>query len=85
MADSIKAMIDRGQDPKDLLIETCQPECKYWKDKLTRCENAMKALVASDPEKTCMYPLRDYVTCTESCVQPKIFKHLKGNESGWYS
>jgi ubiquinol-cytochrome c reductase subunit 6 len=61
-------MLEKGQDPKDLTIEYCQPECKFWKDKLGRCEAAMKSMTGSDPEKNCMYPLRDYVTCIEACV-----------------
>jgi hypothetical protein len=28
---------------------------------------------AVDPEKSCMYPLRDWVTCVEGCV---IFPHF---------
>ena len=31
-----------------------------------------------------MYPMRDWVTCVEGCVQPKIHGLLKGNESGRY-
>jgi hypothetical protein len=31
-------MLKDGKDPKDKLIELCTPHCKYWKDKLTRCE-----------------------------------------------
>lgn len=65
-------MIANGQDPKDMLIEGCQPECKFWKDKLTRCENTLKSSVHSDPEQTCMYPMRDYVTCIEACVNFRI-------------
>ena len=61
-------MIENGQDPKDMLIEACQPECKFWKDKLARCEGTLKSSVSSDPEQTCMYPMRDYVTCVEACV-----------------
>lgn len=62
-------MIQKGQDPKEMLIEACQPECKFWKDKLKRCETALQASSSSDPEMTCMYPMRDYVTCVEGCVR----------------
>jgi ubiquinol-cytochrome c reductase subunit 6 len=65
---SVKTMIERGQDPKDMLIEFCRPSCKFYEDKLRRCETAMKNLTGSDPEKNCMYPLRDWVTCVEGCV-----------------
>lgn len=62
-------MIRKGQDPKDMLIQHCDPSCKFWKDKLGRCEATMKNVGSADPEKTCMYPLRDYVTCVEGCVR----------------
>jgi ubiquinol-cytochrome c reductase subunit 6 len=61
-------MLSRGQDPKDMLIAHCDPDCKFFKEKLTRCENVLKNLTGADPEKSCMYRLRDYVTCIESCV-----------------
>ena len=65
---STKNMIERGQDPKEMLIQFCKPECKFWEDKLKRCEIKLKELAGADPEKTCMYPLRDWVTCVEGCV-----------------
>jgi hypothetical protein len=34
----VEEMLKDGKDPKDKLIEVCTPHCKYWKDKLTRCE-----------------------------------------------
>jgi len=76
--DTVKQMMQRGQDPKEMLIEACQPECKFWKEKLQRCENTLKNTSSSDPEQTCMYPMRDYVTCVEACVQPRMFKYLTG-------
>jgi len=66
--ETIKTMLENGQDPKEMLIEACQPECKFWKDKLARCEGTLKSSVSSDPEQTCMYPMRDYITCVEGCV-----------------
>ena len=71
-------MLKQGQDPKELVMEHCQPECTYWKGKLDRCEIALKNLVNADPTKSCMYPLRDYVTCLDGCVQPKIQTKLVG-------
>jgi len=78
-------MLDRGQDPKDMIIELCKPLCKHWEDKLHRCESALKAMKSTDPERSCMYPVRDWVTCVEGCVQPKIHKFLRGQEKGIFS
>jgi hypothetical protein len=36
-----KSMLQRGQDPKEMLMESCKPECKNWFDKLKRCETAL--------------------------------------------
>ncbi len=49
-----KEMVLKGQDPKDYLIEVCKPNCKFWEDKLKRCENTLLKLNSSDPEKTCV-------------------------------
>lgn len=65
-------MLARGEDPKDLLIEFCRPSCKYWEDKLKRCEVKLKSMEDADPTKSCMYPHRDWVTCVDGCVNPKI-------------
>ena len=32
----------------------------------------------ADPHKSCLYPFWDWITCLDGCVNPKIFKHLKG-------
>ena len=50
-------------------MEACKPECKHWFDKLSRCESALKSMKNADPEMSCMYPLRDWVTCLEGCVR----------------
>ena len=71
-------MLKEGENPKDLLIEDCKPQCKHWKDKLVRCEAALEAIIKINPTKTCMYPMRDYVTCVEACVQPIIHNSLEG-------
>jgi len=68
-----------------MLIELCKPYCKNWEDKLRRCEVTLKNLKSADPEKSCMYPMRDWVTCVEGCVQPKIHAHLKGQQQGFLS
>merc|ERR1711935_734536 len=78
-------MLERGEDPKELLIEFCRPQCTFWENKLKRCESALQNMVNADPTKSCMYPLRDYVTCIDACVQPKIQTNLVGQKSGWWS
>ena len=74
----IKTMLAEGENPKDLVIEECKPQCTHWKEKLERCEHKLAAVVRVDPTKTCMYPMRDYVTCIEACTQPMIHNELKG-------
>ena len=69
-----------GSDPKAQLLEYCKPKCTHWKDKLSRCEKRLPMVIKVDPSKSCMYPMRDYVTCVESCVQPKVHNYLKGTE-----
>lgn len=66
---TIKSMLEKGQDPKDILIEYCKPQCAHWTKRLEKCEDALRNLEASDPEKTCMYPARDQIACIESCVR----------------
>ena len=61
-------MLDRGVDPKPMVLEFCKPLCVYWKEKLERCENKLATIIKINPTKTCMYPMRDYVTCVEACV-----------------
>jgi hypothetical protein len=41
----VEEMLKDGKDPKDKLIEVCTPHCKYWKDKLTRCELKLEYIV----------------------------------------
>ena len=66
---TVKSMLEKGQDPKDFLIEACRPECKAYQDKLGRCEVTLKNMTNADPELSCMYPLRDWVTCIDACVR----------------
>lgn len=89
---TIRSMIEKGQDPKEYLIEICRPNCIPLQQKLQRCETALKNMTHADPELSCMYPLRDWVTCVDSCVntsltqvQPKIHAELVGNEYGFIS
>ena len=82
---TVKDMIKRGEDPKEMLIEVCRPKCDYWEQKLKRCEIKLRNMEHADPEMSCMYPLRDWVTCVDGCVQPKIQRELVGQESGWLS
>ncbi len=66
--DSNVSILDRGTDPKPLILEFCKPMCVYWKEKLERCESKLAQIIKINPTKTCMYPMRDYVTCVEACV-----------------
>lgn len=68
VAKTIRSMVEKGQDPKEYMIEVCRPECKAKFDKLQRCETALKNMTDADPELSCMYPLRDWVTCIDGCV-----------------
>ena len=65
---TIRSMLEKGQDPKDYLIEICRPQCTSLQQKLQRCETALRNMTHADPELSCMYPLRDWVTCVDSCV-----------------
>jgi ubiquinol-cytochrome c reductase subunit 6 len=78
---TVRTMLEKGQDPKDYLIEICRPQCTALQQKLQRCEKALKNMTDADPELSCMYPLRDWVTCVDACVQPKIHSQLVGNEA----
>ncbi|CAI2385283.1 unnamed protein product [Moneuplotes crassus] len=78
--DSNVSMLDRGVDPKPMLLELCKPNCHYWKHKLERCESKLAQVIKINPTKSCLYPMRDYVTCIEACVQPKIHNNLVGTE-----
>ena len=73
----VKERIAAGEDPKPEVLEKCKPECKYWKDKLTRCETQLEKIIKINPTKTCLYPMRDYVTCVEACAQPVIHNSVK--------
>lgn len=72
-----KNILERGVDPKPILIDFCKPGCVFWKEKLDRCEHKLEEVIKINPSKSCLYPMRDWVTCVESCVQPKIFDNLK--------
>ena len=74
----VSQMLKDGEDPKPLLMEECKPQCQFWKDKLSRCETQLEHVIKVNPTKTCLYPMRDYVTCVEACVQPIIHNQLEG-------
>lgn len=74
---SSKSLLDRGIDPKPTLIEFCEPMCVFWKEKLDRCEAKLEQVIKLNPSKSCLYPMRDWVTCIDSCVNPKIFDNLE--------
>ena len=74
----VKQMLKEGENPKPQLLEECKPLCKYWKDKLERCEHKLEQIIKINPTKTCLYPMRDYVTCVEACAQPVIHNQLEG-------
>jgi len=69
---NIRGMLQKGQDPKDYLIEICRPQCTSLQQKLQRCETALKNMTHADPELSCMYPLRDWVTCVDGCVSNEV-------------
>jgi ubiquinol-cytochrome c reductase subunit 6 len=69
---STKNMIERGVDPKPMLIEFCEPMCSFWKEKLQRCEKKLEKIIKINPTKSCLYPMRDFVTCIEACVMSFI-------------
>ena len=71
---TVKTMIQKGQDPKDYLIELCRPQCQGLLDKLRRCETKLKNMTNADPELSCMYPFRDWVTCVDGCVKIEIVR-----------
>ena len=73
----VHQMLKEGKDPKDRLIQDCTPLCTHWKEKLSRCESKLEDIIKINPSKSCLYPMRDWVTCVEQCVQPTIFHHLK--------
>ncbi len=74
-------LLDQGMDPKPLVLDYCKPHCTYWKEKLERCEAKLATIIKINPTKTCLYPMRDYVTCVEACAQPKIHNQLRGTET----
>lgn len=63
-----KNLLERGIDPKPMLMELCEPMCIFWKEKLQRCEKKLEMIIKVNPTKSCLYPMRDYVTCVEACV-----------------
>lgn len=65
---SSENMLLRGMDPKPLVLDFCKPQCIYWKEKLERCESKLEIVIKTNPTKTCLYPMRDWVTCVEACV-----------------
>lgn len=66
--DSQANMLSRGMDPKPLILDFCKPQCIYWKEKLERCEAKLEIVIKTNPTKSCLYPMRDWVTCVEACV-----------------
>ena len=73
----VAEMLKEGKDPKDKLIQDCSPMCIFWKEKLQRCEKKLEKIIKVNPTKSCLYPMRDWVTCVDACVNPTIFHHLK--------
>jgi ubiquinol-cytochrome c reductase subunit 6 len=82
---TIREMLARGTDPKEIVTEACKPQCKGFEEKLGRCESKLKEMKGSNAELSCMYPFRDWVTCVDACVNPAIQRHLVGNEKGFIS
>jgi len=46
---TIRGMLEKGQDPKEYLIEVCRPQCIAVQQKLQRCEIALKNMTNADP------------------------------------
>lgn len=80
--DSRVSILDRGMDPKPIVLEYCKPLCVYWKEKLERCEMKLQTIIKVNPTKTCLYPMRDYVTCVEACVSRLLPTYLLGATQG---
>ena len=78
--DFVEKMLKDGEDPKPLVIEECKPHCEFWKQKLTRCEQQLEHIIKINPTKSCLYPMRDYVTCIEACAQPVVHNGLEGTK-----
>ena len=64
----VESMLAEGEDPKPQVLEDCKPHCTFWKEKLERCETQLVTIIKVNPTKTCLYPMRDYVTCVEACA-----------------
>lgn len=73
----VEEMLKNGKDPKDKLIQDCSPLCISWKNKLDRCEKKLDEVIKINPSKSCVYPMRDWITCVDQCVNGTIFHHLK--------
>ena len=65
---NVQEYLEKGTDPKPDLMKLCEPLCFHWKNKLTRCETKLVEIIKVNPSKSCLYPMRDYVTCVEACV-----------------
>ena len=78
----VKQDIANGEDPKPKVLAVCKPQCTFYWDKLKRCEAALEGIIKINPTKTCLYPMRDYATCVEACVQPVIHNELVGADHG---
>jgi len=52
--DQIHDMLNNGKDPKDLVIQMCRLQCKWYDDKYDRCVKAFLSLKNADPEKNCV-------------------------------
>ena len=72
----------RGMDPKPLVMDFCKPQCIYWKEKLDRCEEKLEIVIKSNPTKSCIYPMRDWVTCVEACVSIVFVRSTLGLTKG---
>ena len=75
----VEEMLKQGENPKEYVMEECKPLCTHWKDKVTRCEVQLEKIIKVNPGKTCLYPMRDWITCVEACAQPAIHDVLKGS------
>lgn len=78
--DYVDTMLKNAEDPKPEVKVECEKQCLFWKGKLTRCEQQLELVIKVNPTKTCLYPMRDWVTCVEACTQPIVHNALVGTQ-----
>ncbi|XP_014249766.1 cytochrome b-c1 complex subunit 6, mitochondrial-like [Cimex lectularius] len=62
-------------DPQVTLKESCEPNCKSFKDRLNECSARVSS--KSQTTETCVEELMDFVHCVDHCVAKTLFTKLK--------